>query len=127
MLQKPLKGQKSSFLTVGAFFFPSRRRNAGFGCNVASTLTHLPFVARHGDRRRLPGHLCALCWQINSNDDEGVLVGQWHDFSDGVHPGSWIGSADILRRWKDSGPVRYGQCWVFAAVACTGWSLMDSR
>lgn len=50
----------------------------------------------------------------------GVLVGQWSDFTDGVHPGSWTGSADILRRWAESGPVCYGQCWVFAAVACTG-------
>lgn len=34
----------------------------------------------------------------------------------------WIGSVDILRRWKTSGcqRVKYGQCWVFAAVACTG-------
>lgn len=47
-------------------------------------------------------------------------MGQWHDFSNGVHPGSWISSADILRQWAESGPVRYGQCWVFAAVACTG-------
>lgn len=63
--------------------------------------------------------LCSLL-QINSNDDRGVLVGEWHDYSDGVPPGRWIGSADILRQWAESGPVRYGQCWVFAAVACTG-------
>lgn len=33
-----------------------------------------------------------------------------------------IGSVDILRRWKSCGcqRVKYGQCWVFAAVACTG-------
>lgn len=65
--------------------------------------------------------LCSLL-QINSNDDRGVLVGEWHDYSNGVPPGRWIGSADILRQWAESGPVRYGQCWVFAAVACTGWS-----
>uniref|UniRef100_A0A3Q1GEN5 Transglutaminase 2, C polypeptide A n=1 Tax=Acanthochromis polyacanthus TaxID=80966 RepID=A0A3Q1GEN5_9TELE len=41
--------------------------------------------------------------------------------SDGVHPGAWIGSGDILRQWAESGPVRYGQCWVFAAIEC--WSL----
>lgn len=77
-------------------------------------------------RGRPPGQPCALCWQINSNDDRGVLVGQWHDYSNGVHPCTWIGSADILRQWKESGPVRYGQCWVFAAVACTGWSCCKS-
>lgn len=64
-------------------------------------------------------YLC-LCVQINSNDDSGVLVGEWEEFSGGVHPGTWIGSGEILRKWVESGPVRYGQCWVFAAVACTG-------
>ncbi|XP_035513294.1 protein-glutamine gamma-glutamyltransferase 2-like [Morone saxatilis] len=60
-----------------------------------------------------------LSAMINSNDDSGVLVGEWGEFSGGVHPGLWIGSGDILRQWANSGPVRYGQCWVFAAVACT--------
>lgn len=60
-----------------------------------------------------------LSAMINSNDDRGVLVGEWGEFSGGVHPGEWIGSGDILRQWAESGPVRYGQCWVFAAVACT--------
>ncbi|KAM8753708.1 protein-glutamine gamma-glutamyltransferase 2-like [Acanthopagrus schlegelii] len=56
---------------------------------------------------------------INSNDDNGVLVGNWGEVTDGVHPGQWMGSGDILRQWAESGPVCYGQCWVFAAVACT--------
>lgn len=60
-----------------------------------------------------------LSAMINSNDDQGVLVGNWGEISDGVHPGEWIGSGDILRQWAESGPVCYGQCWVFAAVACT--------
>ncbi|XP_070695453.1 protein-glutamine gamma-glutamyltransferase 2-like [Pempheris klunzingeri] len=60
-----------------------------------------------------------LSAMINSNDDSGVLVGSWDEFSNGVHPGMWIGSGDILRQWAESGPVCYGQCWVFAAVACT--------
>uniref|UniRef100_A0A7N6BJ92 Protein-glutamine gamma-glutamyltransferase 2 n=1 Tax=Anabas testudineus TaxID=64144 RepID=A0A7N6BJ92_ANATE len=60
-----------------------------------------------------------LSAMINSNDDRGVLVGEWYDFSGGVHPGAWIGSGDILHKWAESGPVRYGQCWVFAALACT--------
>ncbi|KAK5599963.1 hypothetical protein CRENBAI_012992 [Crenichthys baileyi] len=60
-----------------------------------------------------------LSAMINSNDDHGVVVGEWADFSGGTHPGLWMGSADILRQWADSGPVCYGQCWVFAAVACT--------
>uniref|UniRef100_A0A3B4ZQM6 Protein-glutamine gamma-glutamyltransferase 5-like n=1 Tax=Stegastes partitus TaxID=144197 RepID=A0A3B4ZQM6_9TELE len=40
----------------------------------------------------------------------------------GIKPTDWSGSADILHRWVSSNcsPVRYGQCWVFAAVLCTG-------
>ncbi|XP_020493825.2 protein-glutamine gamma-glutamyltransferase 2 [Labrus bergylta] len=60
-----------------------------------------------------------LSAMINSNDDRGVLVGEWEEFSGGVHPGTWTGSGEILRKWAESGPVRYGQCWVFAAIACT--------
>uniref|UniRef100_H3CNN9 protein-glutamine gamma-glutamyltransferase n=1 Tax=Tetraodon nigroviridis TaxID=99883 RepID=H3CNN9_TETNG len=59
---------------------------------------------------------------INCEDDNGVLKGNWSDdFKQGVHPSSWTGSGDILRMWAQSNysPVRYGQCWVFAAVMCT--------
>lgn len=59
-----------------------------------------------------------LSAMINSQDDRGVLVGNWGEITSGVHPGEWVGSGDILRKWAESGPVRYGQCWVFAAVAC---------
>lgn len=64
--------------------------------------------------------------QVNCNDeDRGVLAGRWDNhYEDGMSPMAWIGSVDILKRWKDFGcqPVKYGQCWVFAAVACTGES-----
>ncbi|XP_069808035.1 protein-glutamine gamma-glutamyltransferase 6-like [Dendropsophus ebraccatus] len=57
---------------------------------------------------------------INSNDDNGVLVGNWSGkYADGNSPLSWTGSVEILRKWSASGPVRYGQCWVFAGVLCT--------
>ncbi|XP_045884696.1 transglutaminase 5, like isoform X2 [Micropterus dolomieu] len=59
---------------------------------------------------------------INSEDDLGVLKGNWSDdFKQGVHPSMWTGSGDILKQWAQSGysPVKYGQCWVFAAVMCT--------
>ncbi|XP_023599244.1 protein-glutamine gamma-glutamyltransferase 2 isoform X2 [Myotis lucifugus] len=59
---------------------------------------------------------------VNCNDDQGVLLGRWdNNYADGVSPMFWIGSVDILRRWKNYGfqKVKYGQCWVFAAVACT--------
>ncbi|XP_072095708.1 protein-glutamine gamma-glutamyltransferase 2-like [Mobula birostris] len=59
---------------------------------------------------------------VNSNDDKGILTGKWDgNYSNGVAPASWNGSVSILHRWYDSdcNPVRYGQCWVFAAVSCT--------
>ncbi|NXR12701.1 TGM2 glutamyltransferase, partial [Semnornis frantzii] len=60
---------------------------------------------------------------VNCNDeDRGVLAGRWdNQYGDGMSPMAWIGSVDILKRWKKLGcqPVKYGQCWVFAAVACT--------
>ncbi|KAJ3602848.1 hypothetical protein NHX12_030593 [Muraenolepis orangiensis] len=59
---------------------------------------------------------------INSEDDRGVLKGNWTgDFTQGVDPATWTGSGDILTQWAESGfnPVKYGQCWVFAAVMCT--------
>ncbi|XP_035245098.1 protein-glutamine gamma-glutamyltransferase 2 [Anguilla anguilla] len=63
-----------------------------------------------------------LSAMVNCNDDRGVLFGRWtEDYEDGVSPLSWRGSVEILRRWDSTScqPVRYGQCWVFAAVACT--------
>ncbi|KAM8914339.1 transglutaminase 5, like [Spinachia spinachia] len=59
---------------------------------------------------------------INSQDDRGVLKGKWKGcYKDGVDPSWWTGSGDILTQWAESGyrPVKYGQCWVFAAVMCT--------
>ena len=60
---------------------------------------------------------------MNSNGDYGVLTGKWNEpFEDGMSPMSWRGSVGIMQQWHQSGcrAVRYGQCWVFAAVSCTG-------
>ncbi|KAG7478224.1 hypothetical protein MATL_G00078360 [Megalops atlanticus] len=59
---------------------------------------------------------------INSNDDRGVLLGRWDgNYIGGVPPTHWNGTVEILRQWIKYGcyPVKYGQCWVFAAVMCT--------
>ncbi|XP_051986628.1 protein-glutamine gamma-glutamyltransferase 2 [Xyrauchen texanus] len=59
---------------------------------------------------------------INCDDDKGVLMGQWDGtYIGGIIPSHWSSSVEILRRWKKYGcyPVKYGQCWVFAAVMCT--------
>lgn len=64
---------------------------------------------------------------MNSNDDRGILEGRWHgSYQGGVSPTEWSGSANILQCWasSDCSPVRYGQCWVFASVLCTGTSRM---
>ncbi|XP_011473235.1 protein-glutamine gamma-glutamyltransferase 5 [Oryzias latipes] len=64
---------------------------------------------------------------VNSEDDRGVVKGNWSDnFDQGVHPSLWTGSGDILRQWAQSGfsPVKYGQCWVFAAVMCTAMRVL---
>ncbi|XP_042543584.1 protein-glutamine gamma-glutamyltransferase 5 isoform X2 [Dipodomys spectabilis] len=63
-----------------------------------------------------------VCAMINSNDDNGVLNGNWSEnYMDGINPAEWTGSVAILKQWHATGcqPVRYGQCWVFAAVMCT--------
>ncbi|XP_016424423.1 protein-glutamine gamma-glutamyltransferase 5-like [Sinocyclocheilus rhinocerous] len=68
------------------------------------------------------GNIVSRPWSFDQNDDKGVLMGNWsNDYSGGVSPSKWSGSADILRKWAETqfNPVKYGQCWVFAAVMCT--------
>ena len=58
---------------------------------------------------------------VNSNDDDGVLVGRWDgQYEDGTAPSDWTGSVDILSQFLETQePVPYGQCWVFAGVVTT--------
>uniref|UniRef100_A0A8C7ZGB4 Protein-glutamine gamma-glutamyltransferase 2 n=1 Tax=Oryzias sinensis TaxID=183150 RepID=A0A8C7ZGB4_9TELE len=63
-----------------------------------------------------------LSAMVNCNDDKGVLLGKWSGgYDGGVSPFLWRGSVEILRNWDSQAcqPVRFGQCWVFAAVACS--------
>uniref|UniRef100_A0A8C1WNL4 Protein-glutamine gamma-glutamyltransferase 2 n=1 Tax=Cyprinus carpio TaxID=7962 RepID=A0A8C1WNL4_CYPCA len=87
---------------------PKHSRNPGKDCSGRRNVIYVTRV---------------LSAMINSNDrDYGVLEGCWKDtFEGGVSPMSWRGSVQILRTWSSTSclPVRYGQCWVFAAVACT--------
>lgn len=67
---------------------------------------------------------------MNSNGDKGVLTGKWQEpYSDGFAPYRWTGSVPILREWSKAGgrAVKYGQCWVFAGVACTGEAFMGVK
>ncbi|NXU55018.1 TGM3 glutamyltransferase, partial [Turnix velox] len=77
-------------------------------------------VSRRHDPRHVGRVLSAM---VNANDDQGVVLGNWSgNYDGGKNPSSWTGSVEILHSWKKSGfrPVRYGQCWVFAAVLTTG-------
>ncbi|XP_072268374.1 protein-glutamine gamma-glutamyltransferase 4 [Pyxicephalus adspersus] len=58
---------------------------------------------------------------VNSNDDNGVLTGNWSGrYESGVSPTAWTGSSAILQQfYKTKRPVRYGQCWVFSGVLTT--------
>ncbi|NXT80070.1 TGM3 glutamyltransferase, partial [Zapornia atra] len=76
-------------------------------------------VSHRNDPKYLGRVLSAM---VNANDDQGVVLGNWSgNYDGGKSPGSWTGSGEILQNWKKSGfrPVKYGQCWVFAAVLTT--------
>lgn len=68
-------------------------------------------------------HLSAM---VNTQDDNGILVGNWSgDYSGGVSPLKWTGSAEILAQFaRTKKPVMYGQCWVFSGVLSTCKSSM---
>lgn len=58
---------------------------------------------------------------VNSNDDDGILVGRWDgEYDDGTAPSAWTGSVPILQQFLETEqPVNYGQCWVFSGVCTT--------
>ncbi|NP_001080912.1 transglutaminase 2 S homeolog [Xenopus laevis] len=78
---------------------------------------------RDCSRRNDPVYISrVISAMVNCNDDKGVLYGRWDNkYDDGVSPMFWMGSVAILRRWRKFScqAVKYGQCWVFGAVACT--------
>ncbi|EOA93138.1 Protein-glutamine gamma-glutamyltransferase K [Anas platyrhynchos] len=52
---------------------------------------------------------CLYILDVNSLDDNGVLVGNWN-YAQGTNPSAWAGSVDILRAYHRGGaPVRFGQ------------------
>uniref|UniRef100_A0A8C4Q815 protein-glutamine gamma-glutamyltransferase n=1 Tax=Eptatretus burgeri TaxID=7764 RepID=A0A8C4Q815_EPTBU len=79
--------------------------------------SEMPVTARGN-----PVDLCrVLTAIINSQDDEGVLEGNWSgEYKGGTEPTHWLGSVEILKEYHEKQkPVRYGQCWVFSAVLTT--------
>ena len=65
---------------------------------------------------RLTRRLTSL---LNSEDNNGVLQGNWSgDYDGGTKPWVWQGSAAILEEYVVNGnqPVKFGQCWVFSGL-----------
>ncbi|NXX81792.1 EPB42 protein, partial [Urocolius indicus] len=74
-------------------------------------------------QRKNPVYICrTVAALLNCDEFRGILsesrTGQYYN---GTSPSKWLGSGSILRQWIASQckPVRYGQCWVFAAVMCS--------
>ncbi|NXS09273.1 EPB42 protein, partial [Neodrepanis coruscans] len=74
-------------------------------------------------QRKSPVHVCrAVAATLNCNKLRRILTEcEDEQYHNGTHPSKWLGSSPILRQWIASKyqPVRYGQCWVFAAVMCS--------
>ncbi|XP_029469611.1 protein-glutamine gamma-glutamyltransferase E-like [Rhinatrema bivittatum] len=87
------------------------------------SINHARDPASDHSQRNSPVYVSrVITAMMNSKDDKGVLVDNWKgDYTDGVDPKEWSGSADILQKWHNEGfvPVRYGQCWAFAGLVCT--------
>nr|XP_008121298.1 PREDICTED: erythrocyte membrane protein band 4.2 [Anolis carolinensis] len=75
------------------------------------------------DQLRSPLQVCRLVSaMLNGEKPFPVLEGCWSgEYGNGTPPTKWPGSGPILRQWLSGRcrPVRYGQSWTFAAVACS--------
>ncbi|NXI60365.1 EPB42 protein, partial [Chloroceryle aenea] len=74
-------------------------------------------------QRKNPVYICrTVAAMLNCDEFRRILIecgtGQYYN---GTPPSKWLGSSPILRQWVASQckPVRYGHCWVFAAVMCS--------
>ncbi|NWV10819.1 EPB42 protein, partial [Ptilonorhynchus violaceus] len=73
-------------------------------------------------QRKNPVHVCrAVAAMLNCNEFRILTECEAGQYCNGIPPSKWLGSSPILRQWIASKfqPVRYGQCWVFAAVLCS--------
>ena len=89
--------------------------NYAVGSNVVTqSINRLTAMMTSTERSNQVQYSRALTRLIGSS----VLYGQWDgNFHEGVDPSQWVGSEEILSRWLETGaPVRYAQCWVFAAI-----------
>ncbi|XP_054248067.1 protein 4.2-like isoform X3 [Indicator indicator] len=74
-------------------------------------------------QRQSPVAICrTVAAMLNCDEFRGILTERGTGpASNGTPPSKWLGSRAILQQWLASQckPVRYGQCWVFAAVLCS--------
>uniref|UniRef100_A0A8C9EID4 Protein 4.2 n=1 Tax=Pavo cristatus TaxID=9049 RepID=A0A8C9EID4_PAVCR len=74
-------------------------------------------------QRKNPIDICrTVAAMMNCNLDRKILTESGtRECYDGTPPSKWLGSSSILQQWitLQCQPVRYGQCWVFAAVMCS--------
>ncbi|NXU15882.1 EPB42 protein, partial [Pardalotus punctatus] len=73
-------------------------------------------------QRKNPVHVCrAVAAMLNCNEHRILTEREPGQHNNGIPPSKWLGSSPILRHWIASKcqPVRYGHCWVFAAVLCS--------
>ncbi|XP_072306472.1 coagulation factor XIII A chain-like [Eucyclogobius newberryi] len=86
-------------------------------CIFIMDRSQLP-ISNRGDAVKVIRMASAM---INSQDDNGVLVGNWsEDFSLGKSPMHWTGSVQILQEYLHTAtPVSFAQCWVYAGVLNT--------
>uniref|UniRef100_A0A182NEW5 protein-glutamine gamma-glutamyltransferase n=1 Tax=Anopheles dirus TaxID=7168 RepID=A0A182NEW5_9DIPT len=105
-------------------FYPRKWKLGQYEENILDcALWLLGDVARlSATYRGNPIRVCrALSGVVNSNDNYGVVTGNWSgNYGDGTAPTAWTGSVKILQEYyRTEHPVRYGQCWVFAGVLAT--------
>ncbi|NXX96557.1 EPB42 protein, partial [Centropus bengalensis] len=78
---------------------------------------------KDGTQRRSPVSVCrTVAAMLNCDEFRGILTEcETGQYADGTPPSKWLGSSPILQQWVASQcrPIRYGQCWVFAAVMCS--------
>ncbi|XP_066055349.1 protein 4.2-like isoform X3 [Chamaea fasciata] len=73
-------------------------------------------------QRKNPVHVCrAVAAMLNCNEFRNLTEYDPGQHYNGTPPSKWLGSSPILQQWIASKfqPVRYGRCWVFAAVLCS--------
>ncbi|XP_065196602.1 uncharacterized protein LOC135828093 [Sycon ciliatum] len=93
--------------------------------DMSSLETALFLIEKIPNKFRQDVHMVTryLSSALNSEDNDGVLEGNWSgDYSGGTPPTDWIGSVQIFEQYMNSSrttrkkPVKYGQCFIFSGI-----------